>query len=250
MILSFLLKTTHAQRQNDTYKFFDAAWKQVKEKNAIYLLRVHLTKDTCWQYRYYNMYGPLIKIETFQDKQSTIPQGLFAWYNEEGMIDSSGYYYKGLPDKNWIYLDAAGKIRLEKHYDKGKLLSDSEFKERLKAEGIIDSAYPDLSRLSPESYFPEGNTGWIQYLTKNIRYPNRAVENLVRETVLALFLVEPTGKIQDLQILRSIELSLDDEAIRMLENSPTWIPAIKFKRKVSSYKIQPIVFKLNFSNMR
>lgn len=248
LILSLLLKTTHAQRQDDTFKFFDAAWKQVKEKKAVYLLRIHSTEDNCRQYSYYNMYGPLIKIETYQDEKTTMRQGLFAWYNSEGKMDSSGYYYRGLPDKDWVYPDAAGKVRQEKHYDKGKLLSDKEFEEKLKAEEIIDPAYPDLSRLSPESYFPGGNAGWIQYLTKNFRYPDRAVDNLVGGTVLALFIIEPTGKIQDLQIFRSIELSLDDETIRILENSPTWIPAIRFERKVRSYKIQPMVFKMEVSN--
>ncbi|MHA4809005.1 energy transducer TonB [Flavitalea flava] len=250
LLLAFLLEITLVQGQTETFEFFDAKWKPIKEKKAVYLVRMRLSEDTCWEYSFYYLHGPLIKIESYQDEQKSVRQGLFAWYNKEGRMDSSGYFYRGLPDKDWIYPDETWKIRTTKHYDKGIALTQKEFEEKLKAMEIIDPAYPDLSRLSPESYYPGGSRGWNQYLGKNFRYPDRAVNNMVDGRVLACFLIEPTGQIQDIQILQSVELSLDEETIRVLKNSSTWVPAIKFERKVRSFKIQPMIFKLDFPKRR
>jgi len=250
MAFFFLMLTTRAQQPGDVYKFFDAGWKPVKEKKAVYLLRIRFTKDSCWQFSYYNMFGPLIRIETYQDQKATVRQGLFAWYNEGGNLDSSGYYDRGLPDEDWIYPVSGDKSHQSQYYEKGKLLNDKEFKEKLKAEEIIDPAYPDLTRLSPESYFPGGADGWMQYLNANLKYPNRAVDNFVKGTVVVLFLVEPTGKIQQPEIFQSVELSIDDEAIRLIDHSPAWVPAIRFERKVRSFKKQPFGFRLQASNGR
>ena len=248
IIFILSVQTMKGQQVNDVYKYFDAAWKPVKEKKAVYLLRIRFTKDSCWQFSYYNIFGPLIRIEPYQDQKATMRHGLFAWYNEDGRLDSSGYYDHGMQDKDWIYPDAEGKIHKEQYFNKGKALTDKEFREKLKAEEIIDPAFPDFSRLSPESYFPGGQDGWNQYLATNLRYPNRAVDNMVKGTVLALFLVKPSGKLQDIRLLKSIELSLDDTATQMIENSPDWVPAIKLDHKVKSFKVQPIVFKLEVSN--
>lgn len=244
LAVGFSLQATPAKSQDDDFKFFDASWKKVKEKNAVYLLRIRQLGDTLWQYSYYNIYGPLVRIETYQDKKGTIRQGLFAWYNEEGWMDSSGYYYQGLPDKNWIYPDSTGKVHKAKYYDKGIPLSEKEHSDRLKANEIVDPAYPDFSRLSPESYFPGGPTGWLEYLNQNLHYPARAINNRVQGIVLAFFRVDPTGEIHEIQILHSVELSIDDEAIRLFMSSPGWVPAIRFDRKVPSYKAQPVLFRL------
>jgi periplasmic protein TonB len=249
LMFSLILTTSYAQQQHDLFRYFDAAWKPSKEKKAIYLLRIHI-EDSCRQYSYYNMYGPLVRIETYLDEKASIRHGLFAWYNENGMMDSSGYYYKGMPDKTWMYPDENGKIRSSKYYDKGVQLSESSFMKKERAREPIDPAYPDLSRETPESYFPGGASGWRQYLEKNFKYPDRAIKNYVQGMVLAIFLVDVTGKIQDLQILKSVELSLDDQTLWMFRNSPDWIPAIRFGRKVRSYKQQPVIFKLEASNTR
>lgn len=242
LVMGILLQATPAKSQGDEFNFFDASWKKAKEKNAVYLLRVRQSGDTSWQYSYYNVYGPLVRIETYKDKKATIRHGLFAWYNEEGWLDSSGYYYEGLPDKNWTYPDSTMRVHKVQYYDKGKPLSEKEYIS--KAPKIIDPAYPDFSRLSPESYFPGGANGWLQYLNQNLHYPKRAIDNRVQGKVVAFFRIEPTGEIRDIQIKHSVELSIDDETVRLFMASPAWIPAIRYDHKVLSYKVQPVLFRL------
>ena len=245
LILLVSFPSVQAQSNGDTYKYFDADWKPTKEKKAIYLLRIQ-KKDSCWQFSYYNMFGPLVRVETYQDEKRTIRQGLFAWYNADGRLDSSGYYDKGIPDKNWTYMGTGNVKGRSLNYDKGRLLSDKEAWDMAIANGMDDPLFPDFSRPSPESYFKGEDSGWIMYLNKNLKYPDRAVQNLVRGTVVVVFKIAPTGATQDPVIYQSIELSLDDEARRMIVNSPAWVPAIQGKRRVRSFKKLPIVFKLEF----
>jgi periplasmic protein TonB len=243
LVLTFCLwRPTASAQTADIYKFFDAAWKPAKEKKAVYLLRISFTQDSCWQYSYYNIFGPLVRVETYQDQQATTRHGLFAWYDQEGALDSSGYYYQGLPDGSWVYWKRDHK---SVHYNKGKLLSDKEFEAQAKAGEVVDPNWPDFKRTTPESYFPGGNAGWLAYLNENLRYPDRAIKHLMTGTVLLSFEVAPTGKIKEIQIKQSVELSLDDEALRIIRNCPDWIPSIRFDHKVRSYKVQPVGFRLD-----
>jgi len=58
------------------------------------------------------------------------------------------------------------------------------------------------------------------------------------------FIVETDGSITETEIDRSVEYSLDEEALRIINQSQKWIPASKDGRKVRSYKRQPINFRL------
>ena len=42
--------------------------------------------------------------------------------------------------------------------------------------------------------------------------------------------------------IKSVEFVLDEEAIRVIEKSPLWQPAIQHGKQVNAYRIQPIGF--------
>ena len=58
------------------------------------------------------------------------------------------------------------------------------------------------------------------------------------------FMVSKEGKVSDIHVFRSVDPLLDEEAIRLIKNSPDWIPAVQNGRKVNSIKRQSINFKL------
>jgi len=75
----------------------------------------------------------------------------------------------------------------------------------LLAEEIIDPSFPNFSRPTPESYFSGGDRGWLEYLNANINYPKRAIDHFIRGNVVVEFIVEPTGKPEDIEIWQSNE---------------------------------------------
>jgi protein TonB len=244
VICCLALQTVFAQTQSDKYQYFDKKWHPASKKKAVYLLRVRHDGDSSWQFKYYRKFGPMIRMETYQDEKATVRHGRFAWYNEKGMLDSSGYFYQGQRNGNWYYANDS----ITSHYENGRLLTKKEFRASLDSMSIVDPSLPDPLRPTPESYFPGGKQGWFHYLSTHFRYPDEAVDNAISGTVVLMFAVQPTGKIADVGIRESIEIALDDEALSLIHESPDWIPAVRFDRKVWSYKIQPVVFKVEFGN--
>jgi protein TonB len=95
-----------------------------------------------------------------------------------------------------------------------------------------------------ESEFTGGKNSWWKYLNKNMIYPQRA-QNLNKQgTVVLQFIVGKDGEVFDQEIVQSVEYSLDQEALRMINESPAWIPAFQRGKNVKSYKKQPITFKV------
>jgi hypothetical protein len=56
--------------------------------------------------------------------------------------------------------------------------------------------------------------------------------------------VNTEGVLEDIEIYKSVEFSLDEESVRMIVKSPRWTPAVQYGKKVKSYKRQPIVYRL------
>lgn len=62
---------------------------------------------------------------------------------------------------------------------------------------------------------------WVQ---RNVEYPEIAAENGIQGKVFIMFVVEPDGSVSTAEIMRGVDPSLDNEAIRVVESSPTWSP--------------------------
>ncbi|TAH01920.1 MAG: TonB family protein, partial [Sphingobacteriales bacterium] len=56
------------------------------------------------------------------------------------------------------------------------------------------------------------------------------------------FIVDKEGNIEDIEMVKSVEFTIDEEAMRLIRQSPQWAPAVQNGKKVKSYKIQPITF--------
>ena len=60
---------------------------------------------------------------------------------------------------------------------------------------------------------------WVQ---NTVRYPQIAQENGIQGNVIIKFVVEPTGKLSNFQVLQTPDKSLSDAAIAVLQKSPKW----------------------------
>lgn len=92
--------------------------------------------------------------------------------------------------------------------------------------------------------FPGGAVEFMKWLTKNLRYPPRAVRQKTQGKVVAVFYVEKDGSITDINITRSLSAECDREALRVLHLMPTWKPGIQNDKPCRTKVCIPIVFKL------
>lgn len=93
--------------------------------------------------------------------------------------------------------------------------------------------------------FPGGISGLRTYLNQNIRYPAEAQENCVQGRVVVSFVVGKDGHISDVTVLRSVEPSLDKEAVRVIRNMPRWTPGKQGGEPVKVRYNVPVSFRLN-----
>ena len=93
--------------------------------------------------------------------------------------------------------------------------------------------------------FPGGISGLRTYLNQNIRYPAEAQEICVQGRVVVSFVVEKDGHISDVTVVRSVEPSLDKEAIRVVRNMPRWTPGKQGGEPVRVRYNVPVSFRLN-----
>jgi protein TonB len=92
--------------------------------------------------------------------------------------------------------------------------------------------------------FPGGLDKFGKYLGNNIRYPAVARENNVQGRVIVQFVVERDGSLTDIHVVRGLGSGCDEEAIRVLKNSPKWKPGIQNGRPVRQQYTVPISFTL------
>ena len=92
--------------------------------------------------------------------------------------------------------------------------------------------------------FPGGPAALMQYLSSNIKYPVVAEENGVQGRVVCTFVVEKDGSITDVRVIKSVDPSLDKEAVRVVKGMPKWIPG---KQNGSAVRVKytvPVTFRL------
>ena len=89
-----------------------------------------------------------------------------------------------------------------------------------------------------------GMAGWNKYLKENLSYPEGAIKAGIEGTVYVAFVVEVDGTIQGVEILRGIGGGCDEEAMRVIKNSPDWKPGKQRDREVNVKMRMPIKFKL------
>ena len=92
--------------------------------------------------------------------------------------------------------------------------------------------------------FPGGDAALMGYLRDNMHYPTVAAENGVQGRVVVGFVVERDGSITDVNVLRSVDPSLDREAVRVVKAMPKWTPG---KQNGSAVRVKyqvPVTFRL------
>ena len=129
--------------------------------------------------------------------------------------------------------------------------NDEQAGEVLKAKEVIAQPEPpkeeetkvfDVVEQMPS--FPGGPAALMQFLSSNIKYPVVAEENGIQGRVVCTFVVEKDGSITDVRVVKSVDPSLDKEAMRVVKSMPKWIPG---KQNGSAVRVKytvPVTFRL------
>ena len=96
--------------------------------------------------------------------------------------------------------------------------------------------------------FPGGEAALMKYLQSHINYPPMAAENNVQGKVIVQFVVDKTGKVGEVKVVRSVDKDLDREAVRVCKSLPKFTPGRQNGQAVSVWYTLPVTFKLQGTN--
>ena len=92
--------------------------------------------------------------------------------------------------------------------------------------------------------FPGGASEFMKWLTKNLRYPVQAQQRKLQGKVVAQFIVNKDGTISNIELVKRVDPSLDNEALRVLRLMPRWKAGQQNEKPCRTQVCIPIVFKL------
>lgn len=92
--------------------------------------------------------------------------------------------------------------------------------------------------------FPGGTNALNTFIVSNLKYPVFAQEKGIQGRVVVKFIVEKDGSISNVEVDRSVNPVLDNEAMRVVKAMPKWIPGQINGKAVKVECSHPFVFQL------
>jgi TonB family protein len=187
----------------------------------------------------------------FERKDSRITASY--WAKESYIRRSRNENYSALIKYEMI-IDETGKIvslrEAEiKNVEVQKLLPDTsgiDFNPELPTDPSAsgnDKVY-DFSLVDVTPEFASGQREFSKYLSTNLKYPAAARQSNIQGKVYLSFIVEKDGRLTDIKVKQGIGGGCDEEAIRLLRNSPKWKPGLIKEEPVRTFYVTPINFQL------
>ena len=110
-------------------------------------------------------------------------------------------------------------------------------------EEIIEDAPLIKAEVMPTFQGGDLNT-FRQWVQKQLRYPQIALENNITGRVTLQFVIEKDGRLTGIKVLASPDASLSEEAIRVVQSSPKWTPGKQRNQPVRVSFTLPVMFQL------
>ena len=111
-------------------------------------------------------------------------------------------------------------------------------------EAVEEEAIP-FQLVEEKPSFNGGDANeFSKWVNSKLVYPEIAKENGVQGRVTLSFTVEKDGSVTNVRVLRGVDPSLDDEAVRVVKSSPKWKPGKQRDRTVKVTYTFPVIFQL------
>ena len=109
-------------------------------------------------------------------------------------------------------------------------------------QNMQEAYYSDFVEVAPK--FPGGESELVGYFNTHRKYPRDAYELGIQGRVVCGFIVDVDGSIHNITVHRGPCRSLGEEAVRLIESMPKWIPGTVQGHKVPCYYVLTVPFRL------
>jgi TonB family protein len=93
--------------------------------------------------------------------------------------------------------------------------------------------------------FEGGMDAFYRYIASEMKYPLQARQQGIEGRIFVQFVVEKDGSLSDVQAIKGIGSGCDDEAVRVIQNAPSFKPGKQRGKPVRVRMVMPITFKLD-----
>jgi len=227
--------------QDTTTIFLNKIWRPTKQEKAKYIQQdIKLDND---EYVTIKMTIDKIPISIchYKSIKPFIEHGKVQYFDTDGKMTISGSYDNGNMDDIWYIYDSENN-----NYD------------TLNYNGILELYEDDDTEFPfPEVFFivenmpkfgqveKDGKEEFRTYVSQNLHYPIRAQQNEIEGKIFIQFIVGPDGKVYMPKAVVKGDKDLTFEALRVIRDSPLWIPGKQRNREVAVQYTMPIIFILN-----
>lgn len=206
-------------------------------------------------------YGSANKLELRNNDENADPQQLTV-YRLHGMeksnsdmnaSDSFTVYVDGveIPNSDMEKIDPTAIEQIEVNKQDGKIritLNKTGEKTKTKTSSKTAEKKPGYKIVEQLPEYPGGMEKMMTFMASNLRYPKEAFDKDIEGKVAVRFMVTADGKVTNATVMKSVEASLDAEALRVVGAMPDWIPGKVDGKPVDCYFTIPVNFRLDSKN--
>lgn len=218
-------------------KYYDSSWSQTTKESAFYSAEFNRHGNLYKCTAYWVNPKQLNGVGFFADTSLSKPRKLMVNYYQGGQMQDSTWY------------DERGQVKFAYHYyPTGKLLARHFYEPSNNKE--ITEGFDQKGKIiknfiyAKEAEFPDGGNAWLHFVSKNVNtqvpIKNGAPNGTYK--VVILFVVDKNGETTNFKPETNHGYGMEEEAIRVLRNSPRWDPLISLGEPKNAYRRQPVTF--------
>ncbi|MCM1312868.1 MAG: energy transducer TonB [Bacteroides sp.] len=102
----------------------------------------------------------------------------------------------------------------------------------------------EQNQVDQQAAFAGGEEKLMEFLIRNLKYPEEAEKDKVSGIVQVEFVVETDGSLTEIKVPKSVHAAFDAECIRVVKAMPKWTPAKIKGKTVRQRAIVTIPFRL------
>ncbi|MDX2189135.1 MAG: energy transducer TonB [Bacteroidota bacterium] len=144
-------------------------------------------------------------------------------YKSKKELNVNKYNLRSLIEKEKLVLNGT----YLKFRNNTTIFGESEYDFGKEKYGPVEYYYGDTVYLVADEMpkFPSDNSNWLkEFIKNNIRYPEEALSKGINGRVMVSFYIDKIGNVKILNLIKKVDPLLDNEAIRVIQSFPNWIP--------------------------
>jgi len=153
-------------------------------------------------------------------------QGYAELYTEGNTVDSipkiveKGSFKNHKRDGEWTGYFSNGTYHFIEQYENGKIIKGV-------SKDALNQEYPyDESNYMIAPQYPGGEIALRQFIANNYTYPREAIDQQLNGILVASFVVDTNGKLEDINVLSDFGYETGKELLNTLKKTRKWNPGI------------------------